>query len=105
MGGKKTLIEKIREFKERVSKKIPIQNMILFGSRASGSVKEYSDIDLVVVSKKFEGEDFFERPFILYKEWDLDYPVDFLCYTPKEFNKKSKQVTIVREALEEGITI
>ena len=105
MGGKKALVERIREFKSRVSKKIPIQSMIWFGSRASGTAKKYSDVDLVVVSKEFEGKDFFERPFILYKEWDLDYPVDFLCYTPKEFNKKSKQVTIIRASLKEGITI
>ena len=105
MGGKRALIEKIKEFKARVSKRMPVQNMILFGSRAGGAAKEYSDVDLVVVSKEFEGKDFFERPFILYKEWDLDYPVDFLCYTPKEFNKKSNQITIVRKALMEGLTI
>jgi hypothetical protein len=41
----------------------------------------------------------------MYDFWDLNYPVDFLCYTPEEFNKLKKEVSIVSEALKEGIEI
>ena len=41
----------------------------------------------------------------MYDYWSLKYPVDFLCYTPEEFNKLKKQITIVREAVENGIEI
>lgn len=41
----------------------------------------------------------------MYDYWDLRYPVDFLCYTPEEFKKLSKQITTVREAVKEGVVI
>ena len=41
----------------------------------------------------------------MYDYWNLNYPVDFLCYTPKEFNKLKNQITIVREAVRDGIEI
>jgi hypothetical protein len=41
----------------------------------------------------------------MYDFCDLNYPVDFLCYTPEEFNKLKKEVSIVSEALKEGIEI
>lgn len=72
---------------------------------ASGKVHKYSDVDLVIVSKKFKGKGLLERSPNLYLKWELEYPVDFLCYTPKEFNKLRKGVTIVREAVRNGIEI
>jgi hypothetical protein len=41
----------------------------------------------------------------MYDFCDLNYPVDFLCYTPEEFNKLKKEVSIVSEALKEGVEI
>lgn len=105
MGEKEDVIKELHEFKESLSKAIPIEKMIFFGSRAKGRGHRDSDIDLVVVSKKFEGKRFRDRSLGFYKHWNLDYPVDFLCYTPQEFNKRSSQVTILREAVKEGIEV
>jgi len=41
----------------------------------------------------------------MYDYWELDLPVDFLCYTPKEFDKLKNKITIVKEAVENGIEI
>jgi len=41
----------------------------------------------------------------LYDDWNLDLPVDFICYTPEEYKKLAKQITIVREAERNGIEI
>lgn len=79
--------------------------MYLFGSRAKGKTSRWSDFDLIVVSKKFKGKESFERAVGFHKFWTIDYPVDFLCYTPEEFNKLKKQINIVREAVKEGIEI
>jgi len=98
---KSELISKIREFK----KKNKLDRAIFFGSHAKGKAHKWSDIDLIVVSKKFRGKGILRRSPDLYMKWDLDYPVDFLCYTPEEFNKLSKQVSIVSEALKHGIEI
>lgn len=98
---KSNLINELKEFKN----KNKIEKMYLFGSRAMGRVHKWSDVDLIVVSKKFNGKGILKRSPELYTKWDLDYPVDFLCYTPEEFNKLKKQITIVRDAVIEGIEI
>ncbi|MCD6247969.1 MAG: nucleotidyltransferase domain-containing protein [Hadesarchaea archaeon] len=70
-----------------------------------GKAREDSDIDLIVVSPRYEGKDFFQRVSETYRYWDSNYLVDFLCYTPEEFERLKKQVTIVREAVETGISV
>jgi hypothetical protein len=104
MGGKKHL-DLLKKFKENLGKKIFVNKLILFGSRAWGKPQRYSDFDLIVVSKSFRNKDFFERGSQLFNYWNLNYPVDFICYTPEEFNKLKKGVTIVSKAIREGIEI
>jgi len=103
--GKRKNIQKLIEFKAKLSKRIPIQKMILFGSRARGKPSRYSDFDLIIVSKKFRRVNSLNRSLGFYKYWNLNYPIDFLCYTPEEFKRLSKGITIVREAVKEGIEI
>jgi uncharacterized protein len=102
MGKKKiSLITALKHFK----KKNKVEKMYLFGSQATGTTKKWSDVDLLVVSKKFKGKGVSTRPTQLYLAWDLDYPVDFLCYTPTEFKKMKKEVSIVQQAVKKGIEI
>ena len=103
--GKKEYIKNLGKFKRDLSLSIPIDRMILFGSRANGKPNRWSDFDIIIVSKRFKGKRFRYRSIGFHKYWKLDYPVDFLCYTPEEFNKLKKQVTIVKEAVENGIEI
>jgi len=102
---KKESINKINKFLKNVSKDFKIERAIFFGSRAIGIARKDSDIDLIIVSDDFEGMDFFERVSKMYDYWDLDIPVDFLCYTSREFNKLKKLVSIVSHALKQGIII
>ena len=103
---KSQIIQKLKNFKKMASTEVvPIDEMYFFGSRASGKPHKYSDIDVILVSKKFKGKGHLERAPKFYVKWNLDYPVDFLCYTPQEFNKLKKQVSIVREAVREGVEI
>jgi len=99
------LIKEVRKFKDRLSEKYKVDKLILFGSRATGKHKKYSDVDLAIISKDFKNIKFLDRTRGLYLIWDLNYPVDFFCYTPKEFDKLKKQVTVIKEATKEGIEI
>ena len=99
------IIKELQAFKSEISKDMPVEAMIFFGSRAWGKPHRDSDIDLIIVSPQFRRKRSLNRGLNLYKHWRLDYPVDFLCYTPEEFKKLSKQVTIVKEANEQGIKI
>lgn len=98
-------LDKILDFKRKLKRDIQIDKMLLFGSFARGDYGRWSDIDLLIVSRSFRTIKKVRRPVKLYDYWTYQYPVDFLCYTPEEFKKLSKRITIVREAVKEGIEI
>ena len=102
--GRKTVAEvisRVAEFKRRIG----AQKVVVFGSLVRGEFGEHSDVDLVIVSEKFRGKDFFERLRGLWLEWGLGLPVDFFPCTPEEFEKSKKEVSVVSEALREGIEV
>ena len=99
------IVKELKKFKDKISAKYNTQKIIFFGSRASGKPHKDSDVDLIIVSKNFKNLSVLKRCPDLYLEWDLDYPVDFLCYTPEEFNKLKKQISIVREAVKQGVVV
>lgn len=101
---KKKIIDLLNKFLEKV-RDIDLQKVILFGSQATGQATEESDIDLIIVSRDFEKMNFFKRASTMRKIWNLNYPVDFLCFTPDEFEYKKNRISIVSEALKEGIII
>ena len=105
MAKKENIKKELKEFKKKLSNRIKIDRMIFFGSLAKGRGHKYSDVDLVIISPQFRGKEFRDRSLGFYKYWNLNLPFDFLCYTPAEFNKLKKQITIVREAVKEGIVI
>ncbi|MBI2144421.1 nucleotidyltransferase domain-containing protein [Candidatus Woesearchaeota archaeon] len=106
MGKKPNeIVKELRKFKLKLIKHIAVQKMILFGSTARGQAGKDSDIDLIFVSPQFKGVSPLGRAYAVSKQWDLDYPKDFLCYTPAEFRKMEKLSIVVREAIREGIEI
>ncbi len=106
MGKKTDLLNSLKEIKKNISRDYPVEKMILFGSQASGKTHKDSDVDLIIVSPKFKDLDYMQRGARMYDYWGLtDQPVDFICYTPEEYRKRSKGVTLVGKANAEGITI
>ena len=61
MYSKADLNMVISEFVSLVSDEFPLNEVYLFGSYARGNAREYSDIDLAIVSDKFEGIRFFDK--------------------------------------------
>ena len=105
MDKRKTLLKQLHTFRKKVSKDFPIKKLYLFGSYASGKPHQDSDVDLIIVSRKFQALDFIQRGSQVYNYRNFNYPADFLCYTPEEFERKKKTATIIRQAVEEGIEI
>ena len=98
---KEAIIQALKTFKRRSQ----LEKVIFFGSRTTRTYKPDSDIDLIIVSKRFNKQRPLKRAPSLYMKWNLDCPVDFLCYTPKEVESLKTKVTIVREAIRHGIEI
>lgn len=105
MGKKEDLIKEIRIFKEKVEEDFSDSKVILFGSMATGKTHKDSDVDLMIVSDRFKNINSIKRASLMYNYWTLRIPVDFLCYTRKEFEERKKRVTIVREAVLNGIEV
>lgn len=95
----------IKKFVKKIQKKFKISRVIFFGSRARGNHLEHSDIDLIVVSSDFARIDFTSCARLMQEFWSARHAVDFLCYTPEEFEKLSSRITLVRDAVREGIRV
>ena len=105
MGKKDNLKKELQKFAKRISNEIDIEKIILFGSRATDDFGENSDVDLIIISDDFDGMNFFERVKKMYDFWEIELPVDFICYTKNEFNNLKKGVTLASIALKKGIEI
>lgn len=101
------LYQIIEKYKDALSKLgIRADRVILFGSHALGEVREYSDIDLVVISNDFKGMDLIERLEILGRTAArIMEPVEALGYTEEEFSLKGKGTFIGDEVKARGIEI
>ena len=77
------------------------EKIILFGSAAGGTIGPNSDLDIVIIKKTSLA--FFKRAQQLVDMLDYDVDIDFLVYTPEEFEQALKQKNFFRvEILKKG---
>jgi len=70
------------------SRSIRVDKLILFGSYATGAIREGSDIDVVVISKDFANQDYWERTDILSDAiYEIFEPIEAVALTPEEWEK------------------
>ena len=81
---------------------IHVQQAILFGSYASGTNDEWSDIDLAIISKDFIGNRFEDRNRIRKITLQVDSDISPMPYRPEDFKDSDY---FVKEILETGIRI
>jgi len=90
-----------------IIRKINPEKIYLFGSYASESRDEQSDIDLIVVAPSTEPP--LERRMELRRmlaEYDRRIGLDLLVYTPDEFNMLAQEPSsFISSALKQGIKI
>ena len=79
--------------------------MILFGSRAGGVAREDSDLDILIVSRVFEGQRFIGRMGKLLAHLQFPVGIDALCYTPAEFRQKLETSSFIRQIVAEGVEV
>ena len=74
------------------------EEILVYGSYAKGTADEWSDIDLVVISKDFEAIPPVERLALLsHAAWPTGEAIEVLGYTPKEIAKNGKDSILWEE--------
>ena len=73
-------------------KGIDAYKVVVFGSYAAGTQKKDSDIDIIVVSKDFEGKDIFKRVELVNGVHSdlvdiIKLPIDLLYYSVSEWKR------------------
>jgi predicted nucleotidyltransferase len=95
----------IDHFLAAIREKYSPEKVLLFGSRARGDHLIDSDVDMIIVSKKFEGVNWLKRIRDVSVLWEGLVPLEPICYTPKEFEEKKRMIGIVSEAIKEGVEL
>jgi uncharacterized protein len=85
---KAAALDIVRKFKTALERTgTPVEQMILFGSFATGSFTDNSDIDVVVVSGAFEGLNHWQRIEKMTDAlYELFQPIEPRALTPEEWS-------------------
>ena len=81
---------------------ISISQAILFGSYAKGTEKEFSDIDVAVVSEDFEGVRLFDNIKLCRTRVNTHVDIETHPYRPEDFTEDDP---FVQEILKNGIRV
>ncbi|MBU4268656.1 MAG: nucleotidyltransferase domain-containing protein [Acidobacteria bacterium] len=86
---KSAVLKIIGQFKDVLEKKgIKIERLILYGSYATGTQREGSDIDLVVISNDFLGLGYWQRIDLLSAAiYEVFQPIEAVAMTRAEWEK------------------
>ncbi len=86
----KNLNKVLREYRRKLQQRIKIRQVILFGSYARGRPRDYSDVDLAIISPDFEGGT--KRDYLLLDRAarDISPLIEAFPYTPRELKKRVK---------------
>lgn len=100
--------EFLRQVWQKIERRYSPEHVIVFGSRATGRARPDSDVDLILVSSCFKGQEMAERMKQFRQEiepYRYGISTDVLCYTPEEFEVMSTGIGMVAEAVKEGVWV
>jgi uncharacterized protein len=93
---KAAALEIIRRFRAALEQTgVPVREMVLFGSFATGTFTEDSDIDVVVVSEAFSGLNHWQRIEKMTDAlYELFQPIEARALTPEEWESGDSMTAI-----------
>ena len=99
-----TVVKTLAQFKKALeSANIRVERLILFGSHATGTAHEGSDIDVVVVSPSFIDKSYWERIDILSEAiYRVFAPIEASAFTPAEWQSDN---SLIVDYAKDGVLI
>jgi len=94
---KENLEKNLRGIIHALKKHYQPEQVIVFGSFASGHVTPTSDLDILIVKKTTKR--FYDRIRDVISICDYNVGVDFLVYTPEELEEESKENLFVKNEI------
>lgn len=80
----------LRDYVQTLKETIPVEAVVLFGSRARNEALRWSDFDLAVVSNSFERKNRLERMEFLLELWKHPEPAEIFGFTVAEFSRADR---------------
>ena len=75
------------------------KEVVLFGSRVVGNAHDESDLDVILVSESFRDIPQHQQFPLVRKSIRAPYSIDYLCYTPEEFERMKTRSSVLESAL------
>ena len=98
------VMSSILELSSKIAREFDPERIILFGSYAYGTPKEYSDVDLLVIMR-FEGNPFDQATTIL-ERVRPGYYVDVIVRSPDDAERRYRQFDpLIRDAFDRGTVL
>ncbi len=95
----------LKKASQEITRQIPLDAVILYGSYANGTPKNYSDVDLVVVSSEF-GKDIIKEAVKLMELYEsTGLMVEPRAYSRQEFQESGPGTFLKEEVVKKGIRI
>jgi len=103
----KRIVEIVKRFKAALERRgVRHARIILYGSHCEGSAREYSDIDVAVVSDDFVDMGLYDKLCVLgHAVADVFEPIEPLPYTVAEYEAMGPGTFVGQEVKPKGIEI
>lgn len=85
-AAKVLAIRKVKQYLNELNEhNINVEKLYLYGSYAKGNYHEFSDIDVIMISKDFEGKWFVDRDRIVSLRRNIDVRIEPMPFRPEDF--------------------
>lgn len=98
-------MEALSRFLQWLQERWEPERVLIFGSQARGCALRDSDLDLLVVSQRFEGIPLTDRATEIYLHHPWPGGLDCLCLTPEEFASLAQRSSFIQAILHEEPTM
>jgi predicted nucleotidyltransferase len=93
-----------KEMKKRLlAAKIPVRQVLLFGSLARGESNKWTDIDIAIIHEAFMDDRFEEKMSIARERTNYDFPTDVICLRSEDL--QNPYLGIAKEVKNHGIAV
>jgi len=86
-------------------RRVGVEHAIFFGSRERGDERPHSDLNLILLDDRFEGQGLSRLLQELQSKWKSDVQLELLPCSPEQFAEMQEWNPLAREAAQRGLSI